>query len=137
MGEAAVYFFSGFGNPQDPSWAIGARLINQYKSVRQYYLGDFYPLAPYNTNSTGFLAYQFDRPDLSSGIVQAFGRAAGGSDSQSLQLFALDPNGQYAITNFDTTGVINMSGSDLMSQGLRVSIPSEPGAAVYLYQKTQ
>jgi hypothetical protein len=74
MGEAAVYFFPQFGIPNDPSWATGTKLIDQHKPVRDFFLGDFYPLTEYSTNSTAWLAYQFDRLDLNGGLVQAFRR---------------------------------------------------------------
>jgi hypothetical protein len=135
MGEAAVYFFPQFGNPSDPSWAIGAQLINQFNSVRDYYLGDFYPITQYSTNTTDWLAYQFDRPDLNGGVVQAFRREACSVNFKVLPLFGLDPNATYSITNFDALGVITMSGLNLMSQGLPVTITTQPGAVEYSYHR--
>jgi alpha-galactosidase len=135
MGEAAVYFFPQFGNPNDPTWAIGTHEINQFKSVRDYYLGDFFPLTQYSTNATDWLAYQFDRPDLNGGVVQAFRREASSVNFKVLPLFGLDPNATYSITNFDIPGVIIMSGLNLMSQGLPVTITTQPGAVVYSYHR--
>jgi alpha-galactosidase len=135
MGEAAVYFFPQFGNPGDASWAIGAHEIEQFKSVRDFYLGDFYPLTAYSTNTTDWLAYQFDRPDLAGGVVQAFRREASKTNFKSLQLSGLDPNATYVITNFDTPETITISGATLMSQGLPVTISTQPGAGVFVYRK--
>lgn len=134
LGETAVYAFN-YGLASDPWWSKGAYLIGQYKAIKQYYLGDFYPLTPYDTNNNVWLAYQFDRPDLMGGMVQAFRRGACDISSQTLPLFGLDPNGRYAVTNFDGPGVTYMSGSNLMNQGLPVRIPAQPGAVIYAYHK--
>jgi alpha-galactosidase len=134
MGETAVYFFPGFGNPNDPSWAPGRDMVNFYKSIRPYYLGDFYPLTPYSVSTSDWMAYQFDRPDLGGGVVHAF-RRDDGRHSMALSLMALDPAASYAVINPDAGSTNYLSGAELMNNGLKISIDARPGAALFLYQK--
>jgi len=41
--------------------------IAELKSVRQYWLGDYYPLAPGGLDETVWAGYQFHRADLNGG----------------------------------------------------------------------
>jgi len=134
MGDTAVYAFN-YGALTDPWWAAGAAAVEQYKAVKQYFLGDFYPLTPYSVSNNVWLAYQFDRPDLGQGLVQAFRRSSAAGAALSLPLCALEPNARYAISNFDASEVTYDYGSNLLGRGLTVSIGSQPGAALITYQK--
>ena len=50
------------------------RLISEFKLARPYFYGDYYPLTPHNIRDDAWIAYQFHRDDLSSGIFLAFRR---------------------------------------------------------------
>jgi PKD repeat protein len=131
-----VYFFPGFGNPNDSSWATGTYEINQYKSVRDFYLGDFYPLTPYDTNNTVWLAYEFNRPDLNGGVVHAFRRDASPTPSLVVQLLGLDPLQTYDVQDFDRGDLGWYAGSNLMSAGLTIQL-NQRQAAVLSYTKAE
>jgi alpha-galactosidase len=136
MGETAVYFFPGFGNPNDPSWAPGREMVNFYKSIRLFYLGDFYPLTPYSVSTSDWIGYQFDRPDLDGGLVHAF-RREDGRHSMTIPLMALDSTATYAVINPGLTSTNFYSGAQLMNEGLKISIDARPGAALRLYQRVR
>jgi hypothetical protein len=80
-----------------------------------------------------WLAYQFDRADLKGGVVHAFAHNAAGG-SKVIKLLGLQPDAQYAMTNFDAPGVTFAYGSDLMNQGLRLRSATQPGGVVVVYQ---
>ena len=42
--------------------------------MQPYYFGDYYPLTPWSLDNGAWLAWQYDRPDLNSGVVLAFRR---------------------------------------------------------------
>ncbi len=46
----------------------------EWRKIRTYMLGDYYPLTPYSLQRDQWIAWQFDRPDLGGGEVQAFRR---------------------------------------------------------------
>ena len=102
--------------------------------MRPYVFGDFYPLSATASarptgspgNSTG---------PTGEGMVQAFRRQESPDNSLACRLQGLNPNSVYALTNLDVRGVIEMAGRKLMEQGLPVTIPDRPGAAVLTYKR--
>ena len=111
------------------------RLLREYLSVRPYVFGDYYPLSSYSLSQTNWIAWQADRPDLGEGMVQAFRRPESPDSLSSYRLHGLNPNSVYALTNLDVRGALKMTGHKLMEQGLSVSIPDRPGAAIITYKK--
>ncbi len=123
-------------------------MIAQLKRLRPYYYGDYYPLLPCSSNSdciTGassessaafeWAAWQFNRPEEGDGMVQAFRRDKSNEMTKGLHLRGLDPAAMYEITDLDTAVRKQISGGDLMQQGLRVEITRNPGAAIIVYKK--
>jgi alpha-galactosidase len=110
-------------------------LVSQRCSIAKYYLGDYYPLTGYSLSENVWMAWQFDRPDLGEGIVQAFRRSGSSTASMTFKLTGLDSAATYTVDNFDTPGTATVTGSDLMNIGLQIDIPSQPGAVVISYSK--
>jgi alpha-galactosidase len=114
--------------------ALG-RLASQWREVAPYYYGDYYPLTPYTTKDSAWMAWQFDRPATGDGMVQAFRRARSPIEEVRFKLRGLDAAAQYAVSNLDTPGESRISGRELGEQGLRVVIQDEPGAVIIIYKK--
>jgi alpha-galactosidase len=110
-------------------------LINEYLSVRHCFYGDYYPLTRFNLDQDAWIAWQFDRPDLAEGIVQAFRRPESAILTCRYHLQGLEPHATYELTNFDLPETIRMSGTELMDEGLVITIPDQPGAIVIRYNK--
>ncbi len=53
----------------------------------------------------------------------------------TLRLQGLDPNAVYTLSNFDVAGTTEMTGSQLMRQGLPIAIKDRPSSAVVTYKK--
>ncbi len=113
------------------------RLYKQWREVAPYYLGDYYPLTPYNTENNVWMAWQFDRPDLGEGMVQAFRRADSFYESARLKLRGLDPDARYRVTNPDAKGATELSGKELMEKGLGVVVTEQPRAVVMVYKRVK
>jgi alpha-galactosidase len=111
------------------------RLLTQWRRVAAYYYGDYYPLTPYRTESTDWMAWQFDRPESGDGMVQAFRRPESPFETARFRLRGLNPKARYTMTNLDTPGEVVYTGRDLMENGLPVSIQNRPGAVIILYQQ--
>ena len=116
-------------------WALLTKLTTQERRIQSYYFGDYYPLTPYNLSNSLWLAWQYDRPDLESGIVQAFRRADCADDHQTFKLAGLDAAATYQIQNLDTDQHWRMVGADLMENGLPIELDSKPGAALLRYDR--
>ncbi len=116
-------------------YALARKLIGQWRQVAPYLFGDFYPLTSYSTASNVWMALQFDGPKKGEGLVQAFRRVKAPDESIRVKLQGLEPTLVYTLTNFDATGTTEMSGRQLMEQGLPIAIKDRPGAAVITYKK--
>jgi alpha-galactosidase len=97
--------------------------------------GDYYPLTPYSIQPNDWIAWQFDRPGLSGGVIQAFRHEKNGAPLQTLRLSGLSPSAKYVITDHDGGAPKTMSGKDLMERGLPVDIRTQPGSAVIFYKR--
>jgi len=112
------------------------RLIGQWRELSPNYYGDFYPLTPWTRDDQVWIAWQFDRPEQGEGMVQAFRRHNSFYRAASLKLRALEPEARYAVINLDNPAARQeVTGSELMGQGLVVEIPTAPAAAVVTYSK--
>jgi alpha-galactosidase len=113
------------------------RLLNEYVSVRKYFLGDYYPLTEYNLDEKRWLAWQFDRPDLGEGMVQAFRRGKSPDDTATFQLQGLEPEALYQLTNPDVVGTAEMSGRELQKNGHSIAVKNRPAAVIIRYKKAR
>jgi len=111
------------------------RAYEECRKVAPFMLGDYYPLTPYSIQPGDWIAWQFDRPDLRGGVVQAFRRDQNQSPTRVLRLAGLVPSAEYKITDLDGGPPARMSGKDLMGKGLTVEIKTQPGSAVVFYQR--
>ncbi len=121
---------------KDPEvWRGIVRLVNEYRSLKSLYIGDFFPLGGYSTSDDTWMAWQFDRPDLGEGMVQAFRRKDAANDSATYRLSGLNKEARYELTNLDQKSSEIVSGRDLSEKGLTVRLTEKPGAAVIRYRK--
>ena len=139
-GYSPAMVITAFGNDEkmpgdDFDYGSARRLFNEYLDVRKYFYGDYYPVAPYNRDDTQWLAWQFDRPDLGEGMVQAFRRGKSTIDTGKYRLQGLDPKAVYILTNPDVAGKTEVKGRELLDKGLTIAINNQPGAAVIVYKK--
>lgn len=99
------------------------------------YFGDFYPLSKCSTEDDVWMAWQFHRPDLSSGLIQAFRRPNCPYESARYKLHGLDPNARYRVTDPDAPDAKQeFTGRELMETGLLVLAPGRPSATILTYQ---
>ncbi len=69
-----------------------------------HFWGDFWPLTPYSLENTVWMAWQFDRPKVGEGVVQAFRRAENAEQSARFRLRGLEQDTAYVLTNLDVPG---------------------------------
>ncbi len=140
------YTFERFSEPGAPPEGpmrkefvsqLRKKLVDEYLSVRHCFYGDYYPLTRYSLEEDAWLAWQFDRPDLGEGIVQAFRRSESGILTCQYPLRRLDGAATYEVSSVDLADTQRMSGEELLNDGLRVTISQRPGAVVIRYKKSQ
>ena len=133
MGSCVTYAFD-FYTANSGFWPPLIQEVASYLPLQPLFAGDFYPLTGYSTNATAWIAWQFDRPDLQRGLVQAFRRSANLTVSLGLVLSGLDPAAQYQIRNVETGVLSTGSGSQLMRDGITVLLPPL-AASTFYYQR--
>jgi alpha-galactosidase len=113
------------------------RLLEQYLDIRKFYYGDYYPLTPYSQDKGVWLAWQFNLPDDGEGMVQAFRREESVYESARLYLHELVPDAHYLLRDMDADTSCEMSGRELMEDGLAIEITEKPYAAIITYKQVE
>lgn len=135
LGGTAVMNWEVTGRTSEPIPAVQER-ISDYKELRPYYYGDYYPLTESrgNTGDNVWLAYQLNRPVNKDGIVVAFRRSGCETDSIRVRLYGLEKDTAYELFYEDYGLRIIKKGSDLMDH-FDLAIPQRPGSLMVRYKK--
>ena len=110
-------------------------LMQNFRDVAKYCLGDYYPLSAHSVAEDQWIAWQFDVPETGEGMVQAFRRPANGTSTGQYNLRGLLPGAQYQYWYIDTPGSKTTRTGQQLMDGLNVSIGTQPGAVIILYKK--
>ncbi len=139
-------FRSGLGTTAVSNWEITGKnsesipaiqkRIQDFKRLRSFFYGDYYPLTRAGIRDSDWIAYQFDRPAENDGIILAFRRPECGSESITVQLGGMDKNSDYELFFEDYDLRIVKSGSDL-AKGLELGVPQKSSSLLISYQKQQ
>lgn len=113
---------------------IAQKTASEYKRIRPFFYGDYYPLTSYSTNYDVWMAFQFHREDLRQGIVLAFRRPRSPYLSARLRLEGLDPKSLYKLKFEDTGDAETVTGSAL-GDGYEVTIDNAPGSQLIIYEQ--
>lgn len=119
-------------------YATLRRLYAGWKDICHNYSGDYYPLTPYSLADSVWLAWQFNRPEVGEGMVQAFRRRTAADETVHLKVRGLDRGASYVIKVVDGPGCEGLdgkrlTGAELMRAGLAVRLKEAPSAAVITY----
>ncbi|MDP4188379.1 MAG: alpha-galactosidase [Bacteroidota bacterium] len=133
MGSAVVLNWKLTNN--DMSIPEMQQCVADFKRLRPYYYGDYYPLtSPENiTGDEVWLAYQMNRPDQKDGIIVAFRRKNNRETSIRVFLKGLDPGMNYELYNEDSKQKIIEKGRTLMA-GFNINIQTNPGSLLITYK---
>lgn len=119
---------------KDTDYGHLRHMLAQWHEVAGDFFGDYYPLTRYDPTKKAWMAWQFNRPSLGEGMVQAFRRVNSPCESMQLRMKGLKPDGSYEVRNLDVPGVKRMTGRDLMDHGLQVVLNRRPESAVVVYK---
>ncbi|HUW62565.1 MAG TPA: alpha-galactosidase [Candidatus Bathyarchaeia archaeon] len=111
-------------------------LVAEAMESQRFWYGDFYPLTPCTASPNEFVAYQFHRPDLDSGIVLAFRRRDCAYRGLVLGLSALRSQGAYEVEFIDEAGqrtMQTMTGGEL-AENLVLRVPEKESSLLVKYR---
>ncbi len=111
------------------------RILGQWRDFGKYFFGDYYPLSAYSLANHDWIVWQFDRPDLGEGMVQAFRREDSIYEAARFKLRGLVPDARYRATDLDKPEPVEMTGRELMQKGLRIDTTEQPAAMVVTYKR--
>jgi alpha-galactosidase len=111
------------------------RATEDWRAVAPEFYGDYYPLTKYSLSEDDWMAWQFNRPENGTGMVQAFRRPSSPNGSIRVNLQGLEPNAVYALTNLDVPRATEMTGRELAEKGLSIEIKEPRGAVLITYKK--
>ncbi|HEY1765048.1 MAG TPA: alpha-galactosidase [Opitutaceae bacterium] len=122
---------------EDPDWPDVRRQLADHSAIAKYFYGDYYPLTPYSSSQTSWMAWEFFRPGKKDGSVQAFRRENEPSVTANLKLLHLNPSAQYEFTNIDSGRTTRLGGRELMTTGLPVSAAAPRTALILTFREVQ
>jgi alpha-galactosidase len=121
--------------------SLDPAIVQAMASMREWHafagdlFGDYYPLTPYSIDTSVWIAWQFNRPNAGTGVVQAFRRDTSTVDMTRFKLRGLDANASYELRNFDSKDRIHAKGRELMATGLPVRLGAPASAATITYTR--
>lgn len=134
-GMTTNYTFSeaeNFGErAEDIEWI--RKYCGEYLKVRPYFCGDMYPLADAEDGDGAWAAVQYNRPEEQDGMIQVFRRAKSPYTTANFTLRGLNADGTYMFTDADG-GEFEISGRELIENGLNISIKEKRTAKIYFYK---
>ncbi|MEI6139539.1 MAG: alpha-galactosidase [Mariniphaga sp.] len=135
LGGTAVLNWEVTGRESEPIPAIQKR-IQDYKELRPYFYGDYYPLTESrnNTSDNVWLAYQLNRTKQSDGIVIAFRRGGSSNETIKTRLHGLESDSVYELFYEDYGLRIQKKGFELMKD-FDLTIPQKPASLLIRYKK--
>ncbi len=99
-----------------------------WRTAAPYYYGDYYPLTPYTTSASDWLAWQFNRPVEADGLVQAFRRPESSIEVSRYILRGLDASARYRVVDIDSPSTTRcLTGKELMERGTAGHGPKQAG----------
>ena len=134
------HFCQGMGIGYNPAimpvdWPRLKKTLADWRAVVDEFYGDYYPLTPYSLSEDVWMAWQFNRPETGTGMVQAFRHINSVYESVRVKLQGLDKDAVYTLTNLDVPGTTEMTGRELSENGLVIAIKEQPGSALITYKK--
>ena len=109
--------------------------LGELNQVRDYFLGDFYPLIGFTLAEDAWAAWQFDRPDLEGGAVLAFRRPQSPFQAAKLQLKGLRSELNYEFRDADSGTITRLSGKECAESGLLVEMKDKPASRLFIYRR--
>jgi alpha-galactosidase len=106
--------------------------VEELKSLRELWLGDYYPLTKIGLDETQWCGWQFHRPDLDKGCVTLFRRPKSAMASIDVKLHGVAMDKKYRVKFVDTKHETTMTGRELSR--LHVDIATMPGSALVVYE---
>lgn len=105
----------------------------EYKLVRPYFSGDYYPVFDFPLEPTAWGGWQFDRPEQGDGILMAFRRPKSPADHVVVRLGGLRTERTYVFRDADSGREWEVSGRELSENGFPIRMDNPRESRLYFY----
>jgi alpha-galactosidase len=112
------------------------RQIAEYKRLRPFFLGDYYPLTAHSVTDDTWIGYQFHRDDLKQGMFLVFRRPKSPYLTARLKLGGLDSEANYEL-HFEDRGLKRTYTGKELAAGIDLTIEDAPGSMLVTYRDRQ
>lgn len=130
---ASSFCLGWIADGDDFDVARGRELLGRYLKLRHLLVGDWYPLLPYTTRSTEWMASQYHRADLDEGMILVFRRPESPYSTAEVALHGLKADATYVV-EYESTGESRLlEGAELMA-GLQIEIPQRHKSDLITYR---
>ncbi len=136
LGAAAIMSFEITGKESESILTIQNR-IQDYKRLRPYFMGDYYPMTEswnFDTSDNSWLSYQLNRPEDKDGIILAFRRSGCENESIQIKPRGLEPDAIYELFYEDYKFRMNKTGREIMA-GIDLTIPQKQASLLVSYKQ--
>ena len=93
-------------------------------------LGNYYLLSEWTLDKAKWIGFQFGRPELGKGMLQAFRRQDNPSPTTLVKLRGLSPESRYKLKDLSSKWTGEYTGREPMEEGLPISVANAPGDAL-------
>ena len=110
--------------------------LAELRSLRPYYLGDFYPQVPLTANYHDWCGYQYHRPDENDGFAVFLRRHESPYETVNASLKGIEEDAEYMVSlseSFIESPRQVMSGKELAN--LKITIGEKPGSVLVRYSR--
>ena len=110
--------------------------ITEAKRIRNYYLGNYYPLTEITTSASAWCVMQYHRPDKNKGMILAFRRQNSTDSTLICHPQEINPNSHYQLNFYPTYDLADsrlINGTEFRQLELRID--EIPGSLLIEYQK--
>ena len=145
-GDPRKYWFrsTSMGAAAVMGWELGAGFnlrgaledMAEFRELRAYLYGDYYPLTEYSTGDDAWAAFQWDRPEHGDGIVAAFRRPMAPQAAIDVKLGGLEAGADYEVSYEDYGVTVVKSGRELTA-GITLKIPEAPASLLVRYHRVR
>jgi alpha-galactosidase len=114
------------------------KCMNDFKRLRPYYSGDYYPLTGTKNllKDDIWLAYQLNRSEDEDGIIMAFRRKNCPEESILVKLHGLNKNADYELFDEDSGKKVIKKGEELLN-GIKISLSEKQKSLLISYEKKE
>lgn len=124
-----------FGSAEQMAWI--KKYADEYVLVKPYLSEDIYPLTKQSGADDVWIAVQYNAPEKGDGVIQLFRRKNSPYATACFELHGIDKNADYIFTDADDNSKTEISGSELIENGLSITVNEKRKAKIIFYFKKE